>query len=290
MKKIAVAIIHGVGKQDPDFALEMREELQERFLGLTGVPAADPADMIAFRSIYWAPALQEPEDELWKRVKQHGDLDYMALRRFVVDFAADAIAYQPTPNDRQIYDEIHRIFAGELHHLAQEAGPDAPLCVIAHSLGTVITSNYFYDLQKEFHGGVANHIAGRVKGEIGDTPLERGETLALFFTMGSPIAIWSLRYGQPQFGTPIRVPSPQLSGHYPNLKGEWVNFFDDDDILGYPLAPLNTAYGAVVKDRKINAGGMFSSWNPLSHTAYWTDNDVTKPIAEALAGMWAGVN
>ena len=31
--------------------------------------------------------------------------------------------------------------------LAQEAGPDAPLCVIAHSLGTIIASNYIYDLQ-----------------------------------------------------------------------------------------------------------------------------------------------
>jgi len=36
---------------------------------------------------------------------------------------------------------------------------------------------------------------------IGNTPLERGETLTLLYTLGSPIAIWSLRY--PDFGVPI---------------------------------------------------------------------------------------
>lgn len=290
MPKIAVAIIHGVGKQNPDFADAMKQELLARFVEHIGDRAANPADEVVLQPIYWAPALQEPEDELWKKMRQGGNLDYMTLRRFVVDFAADAIAYQPTPNDRQVYDDIHEIFAGGLNKLAQDAGPQAPLCVIAHSLGTVITCNYFYDLQKEFRPGGAGHIPPQVKNQIGDTPLERGETLSRFYTMGSPIAIWSLRYDSPLFGVPIQVPSPLLTAHYPGLKGEWVNYYDEDDILGYPLQTLNSAYGGVVKDRAINAGGLFSSWNPLSHTAYWTDNDVTKPIAASLAEMWKTVN
>ena len=108
-------------------------------------------------------------------------------------------------------------------------------------------------------------------------------------TLGSPIAIWSLR--QVDFGTPIRVPATKLGKHHSGLSGEWINFYDLDDVIGYPIRPLNDAYKqSVTKDVPINAGGLLSSWNPLSHNSYWTDNDVTKPIARTLARVWRHVN
>lgn len=284
-QKIAVAIIHGIGKQDPNFADGMARELKDRFAREIGNEIKDPASDLAILPVYWAPVLQGAEEELWKRMKRAGELDFTTLRRFLVDFAADAIAYQPTPTDRRIYDGIHETFAEILNRLAVEAGQKAPLCVIAHSLGSVIASNYFYDLQHPER----SLIARNVKRRIGNTPLERGKTFALFYTLGSPIAIWSLRYDN--FGVPIAVPSPELSKYYPNLKGEWVNFYDEDDVIGYPLKTLNAAYRKVIKaDRQINAGGLLSSWNPASHLGYWTDNDVTKPIAEELVRTWRAVN
>ena len=284
-QKIAVAIIHGVGKQDPTFADGMAQELKGRFAKELGQQIQDPASELAILPVYWAPAVQDAEEELWRRMKRGGEMDFTTLRRFLVDFAGDAIAYQPTPKDRRIYDGIHEKFAESLNRLAAEAGEKAPLCVIAHSLGSVIASNYFYDLQHPRRP----LIAARVKKKIGDTPLERGETFTLFYTLGSPIAMWSLRY--PNFGIPIEVPSPGLSKHYPDLAGEWVNYYDEDDVIAYPLKTLNEAYRKAIKaDREINAGGLLSSWNPVSHLGYWTDNDVTKPIARELARTWRTVN
>ena len=284
-QKIAVAIIHGVGKQDPNFADGMAQELKDRFASEMGKKLKDPASDLAILPVYWAPVLQGAEEELWKRMKRAGELDFTTLRRFLVDFAADAIAYQPTPTDRWIYDGIHEKFAEILNGLATEAGQKAPLCVIAHSLGSVIASNYFYDLQHPER----SLIARNVKKRIGNTPLERGKTFALFYTLGSPIAMWSLRY--PNFGVPIEVPSPGLSKHYPDLAGEWVNYYDEDDVIAYPLKTLNEAYRKAIKaDREINAGGLLSSWNPVSHLGYWTDNDVTQPIARELARTWRTVN
>lgn len=102
-------------------------------------------------------------------------------------------------------------------------------------------------------------------------------------------AIWSLRYRD--FGVSIRVPSPALAKHHRGLTGEWVNYYDEDDVIGYPLKTLNGAYRKVVKaDRGVNAGGLLSAWNPASHLGYWTDNDVTTPIAGALARTWRAVN
>ena len=284
-QKIAVAIIHGVGKQDPQFADGMTQELKGRFAKELGQKIQDPASELAILPVYWAPAVQDAEEELWRRMKRGGEMDFTTLRRFLVDFAGDAIAYQPTPKDRRIYDGIHEKFAESLNRLAAEAGEKAPLCVIAHSLGSVIASNYFYDLQHPKRP----LIAARVKKKIGDTPLGRGETFTLFYTLGSPIAMWSLRY--PNFGVPIQVPSPGLSKHYPDLAGEWVNYYDEDDVIAYPLKTLNEAYRKAVKaDREINAGGLLSSWNPVSHLGYWTDNDVTNPIAQELVRTWRAVN
>jgi hypothetical protein len=70
-----------------------------------------------------------------------------------------------------------------------------------------------------------------------------------------------------------------------------VNFYDEDDVIEYPLKTLNGAYRKAVKaDRAVNAGGLLSSWNSASHLGYWTVNDVTKPIAEGLARTWKAVN
>lgn len=286
-QKVAVAVVHGVGKQDKDFSKEMTEKLKERFVDEIGGRATK--DDLVVKPVYWAPEIQPAEDELWKNLRQGGEMDFIALRHFLIDFAADAIAYQPTPKDRAIYDGIHLIFAETLKKLAQKAGEAAPLCVIAHSLGSAIASNYIYDLQIHPTRSI---ISDPVRDAIGENPLERGETLTLLYTLGSPIAIWSLRYKEPEFGVPIAVPAPLLGKHHAVLvdKAEWLNFYDRDDVLGYPLEPVNDLYKAVVKDRPINAGGFLSSWNPISHIRYWTDKDVLKPIAESLAGVWQTVN
>ena len=284
-QKIAVAIVHGVGKQSADFAEGMKKELKERFAKLLE-GRAKPTEL-AFQPVFWAEVLQKTENELWRRLRS-GKLRYRALREFMVDFAADAIAYQPSPKESEIYDEVHAVFAQALSDLADTAGPRAPLCVIAHSLGTVIASNYFYDLDPDRRRRLVPDSVRKVLGRD-TTPLERGETFALFYTLGSPIAIWSLRYKD--FGRPIDVPASKLPQHHLNLRGEWVNFYDPDDIIAYPLKSLNDVYAKVVtQDERVNVGGILTSWNPAAHMGYWTDNDVTKPIAASLAETWKAVN
>jgi hypothetical protein len=284
--KIAVAIVHGVGDTAPDFAEEMIAELSARFAASTSVPAAGA---LVFRAVYWGPTLQEPENALWHQLKKGGELDFTSLRRFMVSFAADALAYQPLPDERSIYDEVHAEYATKLKELAAEAGEDAPLVVISHSLGTVISSNYLYDLanpRKDLHG--PETLAAQ-----GDEPsaLERGETLAYFVTMGSPLALWSLRFKD--FGRPIQVPPAKLKKHHPDLVplAAWDNFFDPDDVIGYPLKCLNDAYAkTVTRDFPVNVGSILTSWTPMSHVEYWTDNDLTKPVADKIVELWRAAN
>src|SRR6267378_7330736 len=233
-QSVAVAIVHGIGRQKEDFASAIIQQLRNRVRQQLGEDPQE-APRFFFQPVYWAPVLQNEEDELWSRLRKGGSLGWTGLREFMVDFAADAIAYQPIEGRRDAYDRVHAVFADSLRRLAQQAGPRAPLCVISHSLGTVIASNFFYDLQ--MHSAQKQLIAQKVREKMGDAPLPCGETLTLFYTLGSPIALWSLRYRN--FGKPIQVPSLKLGNHYANLVGEWVNFYDKADIIGYPLKELN---------------------------------------------------
>ena len=173
--KIAIALIHGIGRTEPGYSASMQRSLTRRFAkGIRGA-VPDPSMELVFEEVNWSAGLQTDEDHLWRRLHGAAPMRFGRLRQFMVNFAADAIAYQPAPSDRTAYDAIHARVATSLARLAERAGPRAPLCVIAHSLGTVIASNYIYDLAKSRNSFLAPSVRSRING----TPLEQGETLSL---------------------------------------------------------------------------------------------------------------
>ncbi|MFN0006615.1 MAG: chemotaxis protein [Planctomycetota bacterium] len=286
-KQIAIAIVHGIGKQEPHFWTGMAKHITASFAHSAKISKKAAEAALVMQPVYWAPVLQAREELLWTKLRSGAELDFISLRRFMVEFAADAMAYQPLPGEQTVYANIHGVFADALANLVKRSGPNLPLVVIAHSLGTVITSNYFYDLLKSFPVAGPRRtdlIPPKVMAKIGDTPFEHGQTLSWLFTMGSPIALWSLRYENPTFGVPITVPAPAFRVAHPGLRCGWVNILDEDDVIGYPLKPI---YGdAILQDKQVNSGGLLSSWNPLSHDGYWDDEDVTEKIGKELAAFW----
>ena len=278
---IAIAFIHGIGRTMPGYSAGMPRALKRRFAARVGRESPDPCSQLVFEEVNWSAALQPRENRLWSRLDAADNMRYGRLRRFLVDFAADAIAYQPGTLDRTAYDAIHRQVAATMARLAERAGPRAPLCIIAHSLGTVIASNYVYDLMKRGDSFMGRSVSAMING----TPLERGETFALFHTMGSPIALWSLRY--PRFGEPVRLPTTTLCRHHPGLEGTWINMYDPHDVVGYPLRPLNASYRtAVTEDRAVSVGWFLTMWNPLCHLGYWNNGRVADAVADSLAAVW----
>lgn len=298
-QKVAIAVIHGIGagepeldqkkRQDPDFLTRLKTSLTKHFKRL-GLSEEEIDQKFVFQPIYWAPILQVPQNKLWENLKQGGEMSWMGLREFLLSFLSDAIAYQVTPDQRHVYDAMHGVFSQAINKLANTAGEKAPLCMIAHSLGTVIAENYFYDLQAHWQSeGRDSNFIQTVLRLMNNTPIERGETLSLLYTLGSPIALWSIRYKD--FGEPIQFPPSQLQTHYPQVQPEWVNFYDKDDIIGFPLKSINESYNqAVTLDKQVNVGGLIDSWNPMSHNHYWTDDNVASHIAKALVALWNRVN
>ncbi|EJQ93789.1 chemotaxis protein (plasmid) [Bacillus mycoides] len=292
MTKIAVAIIHGIGEQKPEFADKMIALIKERFQQELIHFIDEPALELVFKPISWSELFAEREKDFFQKIVLDENLYFNDLRRFVIHYLGDAIAYQPVETVKHNYERVHdkvkhnyeRVHdkvKQNLNELSKKAGETAPLCIISHSLGSVIASNYFYDLQ--FKNNTQDSIIDKL------SPLEEGETLTLFYTLGTTLPLWSLRYHD--FNRPINIPSKKLDNFHPGLKGEWINFYDKDDILGYPLRGVDESYkDAVTEDKEINIGGLMTSWNPLSHLAYFIDNDVIDSIVESLVRTWKYIN
>ncbi len=263
-KKLAVLVIHGMGTQRPDFADGMIEEVNGRI----DDAGKDPAQ-IAWQPAFWSDILAPREAAFLKRARKQGELDYIGLRRFVLGALGDASAYQKVEStENSTYVQIHTRLGEAITRLYQEGlgGRPSPLLIMAHSLGGHIMSNYIWDMQKPGAGA-------------GLSPFERLHWLAGIITFGCNIPLFTFAY---EAIRAIRFPPPHLS---PALKplARWNNYYDPDDVLGYPLRPISASYReAVSKDVAINVGSIFSSWNPMSHSGYWTDNDFTRAASRQL--------
>ncbi len=287
-QKIAVALIHGIGKQKANYADQISYDLKKLAeIEIQSIQHINPAAEFIIEPVYWAPVIQKSEDKLWENLKKGGEMDFKQLRRLMIDFAGDAIAYQQMGNDRSIYDGIHRVIAKTIKKLAKHAGESAPLCIIAHGLGSVIASNYIYDIQND--SPQKPLLSDFVKQDLSDLPIEQCQTLCGFFTLGSPLPLWGLRYKN--FGIPIKLKTEILSKYYSDIEPQWWNYYDKDDIIGYPLKTINKDYNNAVNfDFEVNVGTLMTSWNPASHAGYWNDADVINPIARYLGELWKKVN
>ena len=207
--------------------------------------------------------MKRREDELWDELTASHTLRYDRARRFVISSFGDALAYQRMPSQQtDVYRTIHARIREHLGALRDQMGGDKPIVVLAHSLGSVIVSNFTWDEQKSPTASA--------------TPTQRMETLAGLVTFGSNIPLFTLCLDEV---VAIRFPVPALTGSLRDA-ARWLNFFDADDVLGYPLRPLSDSYrDAVSADLQINVGSILRSWNPLSHEEYWTDNDFIAPVA-----------
>lgn len=264
MADIAALIVHGMGTQEPDFWQPLANDLDDRLVRMGHAQGS-----VAWQSGFWADLLTPHEEDLWRRSQAAGPLDFKSLRQFVVNALGDAVAYRRPPGSQDnVYDEIHARVHASLRTLWQTISSDLPLVVIAHSMGSVIMSDYIWNAQTQ------NRYAK------GEGPFESMKTLSGFITFGSNIPLFSLAFPDPRA---ITFPPPELPPALAEV-AEWNNYYDEDDVLGWPLKELSASYGAAVKaDIEINVGTWYSSWSPASHTQYWGDEDFQVPVAEQLA-------
>ncbi|MEW6543977.1 MAG: hypothetical protein AB1411_10250 [Nitrospirota bacterium] len=270
MARIAVLCVHGMGNQDASFADDMVEELRDR-ISDEGV---NP-DLFAFGSAWWGKVMEGAENDLYRDLSKDNDLSWEELRKdIVISGFGDALAYVGPPNsESEVYDEIHDELAKAIEELKDdlEDPPRTPLIVMAHSLGCAIVSNYVWDAQRHERYPASAR-----------SQLARCKTLLGLIMFGCNIPLFTLAYRKSDI-EPISLPGELVYDCFPGQSKakvdaacKWLNFYDPDDVLGYPLKPINRAYARVVtEDIAIDTGTILGA-----HTDYWTDNDFTEPVTE----------
>lgn len=266
MGKLNIVIIHGIGRPVTGYSLPFQKGIARAYTALkrkAGAAGSNFAGDLNFTEIVWDDILAEHQRALAERLKSGfqelgpkniwesitGKI-FLPVKKginwlrtsFAAEFVNDVIGYR----NATAYQRIQERISVSLNQL-----PAGPVTVIAHSLGSVIMSDYIYDRQKtsgRFHSGLKLHH---------------------FITMGSPLALFALRYGSDLFASPISMETKD---------GQWINIFDRDDPISYPLKPLNAAYDqAVTRDVEVNTG-IFGA----AHVKYWTNRSTCTTIAGQL--------
>ncbi|MBO2658125.1 hypothetical protein [Shewanella algae] len=270
-KTVALITIHGMGDTERNYYAGLYDEIEKSL----GKPVWDK---VIFKDLYYQDILQGNQEAIFNRMRDQ--IDWMKLRKFLLFGFSDAASLEVKKNDaRSPYFLTQKMILDSLDAVFEEAGnTEVPIIVIAQSLGCQVISNYIWDADPSRHAtnGVwsASLNDGVETGSVKDN-FRRMRTLHRLYTTGCNIPIFVAGHKKIEAITP------------PNPAFKWHNFFDEDDVLGWPLKPLSPSYNELVEDLSINAGGggiggVFKSWNPFSHGQYWTDGEVIRHLSSAI--------
>ena len=252
-KKLAIAVIHGMGSQDAPQgdALSFSKDLHRRVRRIYGEGTFDAE--IAWQEIYWASVTKGPQARFLSRLREHTRVG--RLRRFVMERLSDAASYYPPGGfDGSTYGAVQDVIAEAMQKLEQSVPSGTPLLVLAHSLGGHMMSNYMYDL-----------AAG---GWQKPTDFQNFKTFRGFLTFGCNIPVFLFAC---EAVKAIDFPGEGV----PQITPWWRNYYDRQDPLGYPLEPSGGTYydlarNGELRDAPINVGiPIIQSLTPASHGAYW---------------------
>lgn len=283
--KLGVLLIHGIGIQGPDWADCVIRALRDAFSqalrheqGMDSIPSID--DALAIEPAYWEDILRGREESLRQLLESRDAFNAKSTasgfmrrlmfwlrrqeHRFIADYLGDIIGYLHPETRQVIQGELSAALSRLIEKIPSRT-ETVPVTVIAHSLGSVIASEYIWDTARQ-------RQARKEKGPGKSWVLEN------FFTLGSPLALFSLKFGGPEeFKKPI---------HVETALGRWINIYDPDDPIGMSLRGLNEAYAkAVHADVAVDAGAYL-----IAHASYFTRSSAMRIIGRKLALDWLKAN
>jgi len=260
---IGVLVLHGMGGHEGDFDARFREAL------LAQLPAPQRRQVV-WQPVHYNSALQARQEATWGRMhgERLGGPVNRKLRQFLIGAIGDLMTYGNTQivEARRPYLAVHRVVRDAVRDLYRQipAGrrQSTPVLVFAQSMGCQVFSNYLWDVQ-------------RGRGLWQDETLEEFDgvpTLRCLVTTGCsiPLLVSGL---SPNETRAFNRPAPGF---------RWINYFDPDDPLGWPLKPLSSgfanSYDAMVnRDEPINVGAAQGS-----HLKYWADRQFVKEAARLV--------
>lgn len=263
-KKLGIIAVHGMGDTPSNFSEDLEDILRQE------IGSINWRD-IHFGTVYYQDILQENQRRVWKDMQLQSStrLRGSLLRRFMLYGFSDASSLEHKADEKNsVYKQTQKKIAKSLDDaLTHLVDPKTPVIVIAQSLGGQVISNYIWDAQqnKSIFDPQSPDFSGAADNVKKFLSLE---TMRYLFTTGCNIPLFVAGFN--------KIESIDKSKMHPDF--QWLNYYDRDDVLGWPLQPLSDQYDQLVKDIEINAGNPFIGFTPFSHNNYWSDRDFIKPL------------
>ena len=265
-KNIAVITVHGMGNTDRQYYKSFEKKLRRT----VGRETWD--DQVHLEPVYFQDLLQGNQEDYWEDSNDGYGLRWDFLRKFMLFSFSDAASIEYSfHHDQTLYKAIHQTIATAFDNSYIALGRMAkPVLLVAQSLGGQQVSNYIWDATEK----KTLFAEPGPPGTPEEKDFRRLSTCRQFITTGCNIPIFT-----------AGLDDPKLFKR-PNEDFTWHNYFDIDDVLGYPIRTMGGAFDVDwIKDKAVSVGGFLTGWNPASHVKYWTDKDVIRPIADAIKAL-----
>ena len=293
-KQVAVITIHGMGREDRNYHKGFEEKLRTKL--------GERWEQVAFGHIYYQDRLEPNEKFVYERMKKartrfHSFVLWRWLREFLIFFFADPGSLETNKSEEMsAYYQTQAKIVQVLRRIYKKAGQNKTIkvIVVAHSLGCQVISSYIWDAQ--YSGVTPNLDAARKtrvgvwseKGSLDTIPEDEAEFLTLkslhrLYTCGCNIPLFTAGH---DYVVPFKKP---------NAAFRWLNFYSRNDVLGWPMQPLqgrrgakdptykeHPTYARLVEDQEIRVGNWLQFWNPFAHVGYLTDDNFVDPIAKEI--------
>ena len=260
-KKIIILTVPGIGSKEAGYSEGLKEKLRK---STKGKPVFD--NMIFMETLPFKEAkIDKNQTDLYKRLNEMNRLGgKLSLRKFVLEAFGDAVAFERNSYDNNSpYKRIHRYLRKRIEqaNTEMEKYDKARIVIVAASMGVQVLSTYIWD---------ADHKKGIFE-KAGATKENNLENLSYLATIGCNIPLFVSGSSENE----IQAFKKRNSGF------KWDNYYDSDDVLGWPLKQLSDSYKKIVTDHEINTGLYVGA-----HLRYWDDNEFTKPFAKKIINLY----
>lgn len=280
-QRIAFLTLHGMGETKPKYADQLRASLIDKL----NADGHDDWGYLIFNSIYYQEPLQRNQEAYISDI--NGKIDWSNSRkRFFYAFSDPVSLEVRKEQANSPYEVCQRTILnsidGCLTRIYELNNTLPPVVILAQSLGGQVISNYIWDAQRQ--QVARRHPSSGIWKNGGPTDVAMGGTRDQFRRLKSLRCLITTGCNIPLFlggnPNPQAINSSTLKSNF-----EWLNYYDSDDILGWPLADLSQSYEEIVEDIKIQSGPAFIRETPLSHGQYWNTDEFQEQLVRKLRAI-----
>ena len=255
--KVIILAIPGIGTHEQGFSVHLKHDIQKFSRGTSLEDNYKIVEALPFQNT----GVDSNQSKLLKKLGQNNKLGgVFSMRKLVIEAFGDGVTFESgADRPNSVYQRVHEYLRERIREInelkVQNEG--AKIVIVAASMGVHLLSTYIWDADNSIGTFKTNHAGEN----------ENLTNLDYLFSIGCNIPLFIS-------GKNIDEIKP-INKRNPSFK--WDNYYDRDDVLGWPLSDINDDYGALVEDYEINTGAYIGS-----HIRYWKDNDFTKPFVKTL--------